>query len=220
LAAGALQLQYYPRGGQEAIPAAVAPHLTIKDKSVITYRCIHDIVAKGTPIREIIAEMYGRETGTSKGKGGPMHLSDPNNGLMVTTGIVGVGAPIPSGITLCVDDPDPCIFLEAMRCYFVPGEVPELSYRIPIGQAKVAKPDRDLTIISYSWAMHETLAAAALLAEQGVGAEVIDLRSIVPLDLPTVLASVAKTGRAMIAHGAVEFGGFGAELAARIQGAA
>ncbi|NJS14832.1 MAG: hypothetical protein HC788_09745 [Sphingopyxis sp.] len=97
LAAGDLQFQYYPCGGQEAIPAAIAPLLTKDDKSVITYRCIHDIVAKGTPIREIIAEMYGRETGTSKGKGGPMHLSDPNSGLMVTTGIVGSGIPIANG---------------------------------------------------------------------------------------------------------------------------
>jgi pyruvate/2-oxoglutarate/acetoin dehydrogenase E1 component/TPP-dependent pyruvate/acetoin dehydrogenase alpha subunit len=599
LAAGDLQFQYYPCGGQEAIPAAIAPLLTIDDKSVITYRCIHDIVAKGTPIREIVAEMYGRETGTSKGKGGPMHLSDPNNGLMVTTGIVGAGAPIAAGIALgeqlkgsgrvvtcsfgdgaanigavhealnmaalwqlpvvfvcqnnlyaeytsfadstrstdiasraagygmhgekvdgtdpyavheaasraierarsgggptllecvahrlqghsygsdeghmdadglaaaraanpvkrfrqrlidegtasedelaridavvaaeiddaqafamesqspgereltsdifaseadlpewtgqvaagsaagaplppangrkimygqainealsqalgadssvillgediedpaggivkatyglsttygrervrgtpiseqaivgaaigasmtgfkpvaeimindfamvcmdqianhaaklrymsggrtsvpmtirtltagnigsfgaqhsqslegwfahmpglkvvapstaadakglllsCIDDPDPCIFLEAMRCYFVPGEVPEAAYRIPLGSAAVARPGKDMTIVSWSWAMQEALAAAEQLAGQGIDAEVIDLRSIVPLDMATVLASVAKTGRAMIVHAAVEFGGFGAELAARIQEAA
>ncbi|MBL0923627.1 MAG: dehydrogenase E1 component subunit alpha/beta [Sphingomonadaceae bacterium] len=596
LAAGALQFQYYPCGGQEAIPASIAPLLNDDDKSVITYRCIHDIVAKGTPIREIIAEMYGRETGTSKGKGGPMHLSDPNNGLMVTTGIVGAGAPIAAGIALgeqmkgsgrvvtcsfgdgaanigavhealnlaalwqlpvvfvcqnnlyaeytsfaestrsesiagrataygmagekvdgtdpfaihaaatraiararagegptllecvahrlqghafgseeahmdadklaaaraanpvkrfrqrlidsgfaeeaalaaidaevaqeiddaqafadssqapaaselladvfasvadipevgkrpvmsaasipdsagrkimygqainealdqalaaddkvfllgediedpaggivkatyglstkygrtrvrgtpiseqaivgaaigasmvgykpvaevmiidfamvcmdqianhaaklrymsggrtsvpitlrmltagnigsfgaqhsqslecwfahvpglkivapsnaadakgmllsCIDDPDPCIFMEAMRCYFVPGEVPEASYRVPLGQAAIAKPGTDITIISYSWAMQEAMAAAATLAEEGIDAEVIDLRSIVPLDLPSVLASVGKTGRALIVHAAVEFGGFGAELAARIQEAA
>ena len=77
-----------------------------------------------------------------------------------------------------------------------------------------------MTIISYSWAMQEALAAAATLAKQGIDAEVIDLRSIVPLDMATVLASVGKTGRALIVHAAVEFGGFGAELAARIQEAA
>ena len=596
LAAGDLQFQYYPCGGQEAIPAAIAPLLTIDDKSVITYRCIHDIVAKGTPIREIIAEMYGRETGTSKGKGGPMHLSDPNNGLMVTTGIVGAGAPIAVGVALgeqlkgsgrvvtcsfgdgaanigavhealnlaalwqlpvvfvcqnnlyaeytsfadstrgvdiasraigygmigervdgtdpfavheaasraiaracsgdgptllecvahrlqghsfgseeahmdavalaaaraanpvkkfrqrlidegfadegelasiddavraeiddaqafadssqapaahelttdvfadsadipeagtrpqvptqtlpdaggrritfgqainealdmalgaddrvillgediedpsggivkatiglstkhgrkrvrgtpiseqaivgaaigasltgfkpvaevmiidfamvcmdqianhaaklrymsggrtsvpitlrmltagnvgsfgaqhsqsleswfahipglkivapsnaadakgmllsCIDDPDPCIFIEAMRCYFSPGEVPLADYRVPLGKAAIAKPGKDVTIISYSWAMQEAMAAATLLAEQGIDVEVVDLRSIVPLDLPTVLESVGRTGRALIVHAAVEFGGFGAELAARIQEAA
>ncbi len=593
LAAGDLQFQYYPCGGQEAIPAAIAPHLHADDKSVITYRCIHDIVAKGTPIREIVAEMYGRESGTSKGKGGPMHLSDPDSGLMVTTGIVGAGAPIAAGIALgeqlkgtgrvvtcsfgdgaanigavhealnlaalwqlpvvfvcqnnlyaeytsyadstrsadiagraagygmvgekvdgtdplavheaagraiararagegptllecvahrlqghsfgsdeghmnaellaqararnpvvayrerlmaegmataetldaidaeiaaeiadaqafadssqspataeltadifadrpgdsevwsqgssapftlpdaggrkimygqainealeqalsaddrvillgediedpaggivkatyglstkhgrervrgtpiseqaivgaaigaslvgykpvaeimivdfamvcmdqianhaaklrymsggrtsvpitlrmltagnvgsfgaqhsqsleawfahipglkivtpsnaadakglllsCIDDPDPCIVLEAMRCYFVPGPVPQEAYRIPLGQAAVVRPGSDLTLVSYGWAMQETLAAAAQLAQQGIEAEVIDLRSLVPLDLPTVLASVEKTGRVLVAHAAVEFAGFGAELAAQIQ---
>lgn len=595
LSAGALQFQYYPCGGQEAIPAAIAPLLTTQDKSVITYRCIHDIVAKGTPIREIMAEIYGRETGTSKGKGGPMHLSDPHNGLMVTTGIVGAGAPIAAGIALgeqlkgsgrvvtcsfgdgaanigavhealniaalwklpvvyicqnnlyaeytsyadstasvdiasraaaygmpgekvdgtdpfavheaaaraiararngegptllecvahrlqghafgseethmdadalaaaraanpvkayrqrlidlghadaatldaidaevaaeiedaqafadssqappaselttdifasvadlpgadrsgvaeaplppangrkmmfgqaindaldvamgrdktvillgedihdpaggivkatyglstkygrdrvratpiseqaivgaatgasllgfkpvaeimiidfamvcmdqianhaaklrymsggrtsvpitlrmltagnvgsfgaqhsqsleswfahmpglkmvapsnaadakgmllsCIDDPDPCIFLEAMRCYFVPGEVPEGHYTVPLGKAAIARPGTDITIISYSWAMQEALAAAAQLAEQGIEAEVVDLRSMVPLDMATVLTSIQKTGRAMIVHAAVEFAGFGAELAAQIQEAA
>lgn len=100
LSAGELQFQYYPAGGQEAIPAALAPLLTREDSMVITYRCIHDIVAKGTPMREIMAEMYGRAAGTSKGKGGPMHLSDPNSGLMATTGIVGAGLPIANGLAL------------------------------------------------------------------------------------------------------------------------
>lgn len=594
LSAGHLQFQYYPCGGQEAIPAGIAPLLETNDKSVITYRCIHDIVAKGTPIREIIAEMYGKETGTSKGKGGPMHLSDPNSGLMATTGIVGAGAPIAAGIALgeqlkgsgnvvtcsfgdgaanigavhealnlaalwdlpvvfvcqnnlyaeytsyedstrspsiagraegygmvgekldgtdpvavheaasraieraragegptllecvahrlqghsfgseeahmdaealatarennplklyrqrlidegiasksqlaeidasvqaeiddaqsfadesaapadtelhidvfadvnqvpylqdqsaiveeeipdaggrkitygqalneamdialtaddkvilmgediqdpsggvakstiglstkhgkervrgtpiseqaivgaaigasltgfkpiaevmiidfamvcmdqianhaaklrymsggrtnvpitlrmlasgnvgsfgaqhsqclenwfahipglkvvapsnaadakglllsCIDDPDPCIVIEAMRCYFTPGEVPEAEYRVPLGKAKIVKPGKDLTIISYSWTMQEAMAAAQQMAENdGIDAEVIDLRSIVPLDMPTILESIGRTGRAMIVHSAVEFGGFGGELAARIQ---
>ncbi|MEO6113492.1 MAG: dehydrogenase E1 component subunit alpha/beta [Sphingomicrobium sp.] len=596
LAAGALHFQYYPCGGQEAIPAAIATLLKPEDKSVITYRCVHDIVAKGTPIRDIVAEMYGRATGTSKGKGGPMHLSDPTHGLMVTTGIVGAGAPIAAGIALgeqllgsgnivtcsfgdgaanigavhealnlaalwklpvvfvcqnnlyaeytsfeastastdiasrapaygmvgekvdgtdpfavreaadraiararagdgptllecvayrlqghafgsdeahmdaaglaaarnanpvaayrrrlidegladepalatidgevaaeiddavafaeqspqpsadelyqdifadpnllpdaehptrvgesplpaadgrtmtfgqavnealdialaaddkvillgediedpaggivkatlglsskygrdrvrgtpiseqaivgaaigasllgfkpvaeimiidfamvcmdqianhaaklrymsggrtsvpitlrmltagnvgsfgaqhsqsleawfahvpglkfaapsnaadakgmllsCIDDPDPCIFLEAMRCFFVPGEVPAGDYRVPLGSATVTRPGKDLTIVSWSWAMQEALAAAAALADEGIEVEVVDLRSIVPLDMPTVLESVSRTGRAMIVHAAVEFGGFGGELAARIQEAA
>jgi pyruvate/2-oxoglutarate/acetoin dehydrogenase E1 component/TPP-dependent pyruvate/acetoin dehydrogenase alpha subunit len=100
LSAGELQFQYYPAGGQEAIPAGIEPHLRREDYSVITYRCIHDIVAKGTPLTEIMAEMYGKAAGTSKGKGGPMHLSDPHSGLMVTTGIVGAGLPIANGLAL------------------------------------------------------------------------------------------------------------------------
>ncbi len=100
LAAGDLQFQYYPAGGQEAIPASIASLLNTDDYLVTTYRVIHDIVAKGSPMREILAEMYGKESGTSKGKGGPMHLSDPKSGLMVTTGIVGAGAPIANGLAL------------------------------------------------------------------------------------------------------------------------
>jgi 2-oxoisovalerate dehydrogenase E1 component len=592
LAAGDLQFQYYPCGGQEAIPATIAAHLRPDDQSVITYRCIHDIVAKGTPLTEIMAEMYGRATGTSKGKGGPMHLSDPNSGLMATTGIVGAGAPIATGlalaaqmqrsdrVTICsfgdgaanigavhealnlaglwklplvfvcqnnlyaeytdfanstagpdiagraagygiagekvdgtdphalyeaagravararagegptllecvahrlqghsfgsdeghmdaallakaradaplitfrtrlikdgvapatldaidaaalaeveaaqafaeasphpgddelyrdvfanaadipegehvrskvaepappisgrkitfgqavneamdialtsdpavlllgediedpaggivkatyglsskhgrarvrgtpiseqaivgaaigaslsgmkpvaeimindfamvcmdqianhaaklrymsggrtsvpitlrmmtagkvgsfgaqhsqsleawfahvpglkivapsnaydakgmllsaIDDPDPVIFLEAMRCFFVPGFVPEGDYRVPLGKATVARPGADVTIISYSWMMQEALAAADQLAKIGIDAEVLDLRSLVPLDTETLLASVGRTGRALIVHAAIEFGGFGGELAAIVQ---
>ncbi|WP_299322570.1 dehydrogenase E1 component subunit alpha/beta [Parasphingopyxis sp.] len=592
LAAGNLQFQYYPCGGQEAIPAAIAPLLSGDDKAVITYRCIHDIVAKGTPIREILAEMFGKAAGTSKGKGGPMHLSDPHSGLMVTTGIVGAGAPIATGIALgealkstghvvlcsfgdgaanigavhealnlaalwqlpvvfvcqnnlyaeytsfaqstrsetiaeraqayampgervdgtdpllvyraaktaierarngggptllecvahrlqghsfgseeahmdatalaaaretppvprfrtrlieaglateeeliaieadanaevaealefaqrsdppataelradifddhshlpdscdqpaasfslpdasgrkitygaainealdqalagdenvvllgediedpaggivkataglstrygrervrgtpiseqaivgaaigaslvglrpvaevmivdfamvcmdqianhaaklrymsggrtnvpitlrmltagnvgsfgaqhsqsleawfahipglkivapsnpadakglllsCIDDPDPCIVLEAMRCYFTPGDVPAEAYRVPLGRANIARQGKDLTIVAYGWAVVEALTAAEALAEAGIEAEVIDLRSIVPLDMATVRQSVAKTGRALVTHAAVEFGGFGAEIVARLQ---
>jgi pyruvate/2-oxoglutarate/acetoin dehydrogenase E1 component/TPP-dependent pyruvate/acetoin dehydrogenase alpha subunit len=100
LSAGELQMQYYPAGGQEAIAAGLAPLMQREDYMVITYRCIHDIVAKGTPLKEIMAELFGRTTGTSKGKGGPMHLSDPASGLMVTTGIVGAGIPIANGLGL------------------------------------------------------------------------------------------------------------------------
>lgn len=101
LSAGELQFQEPPPPGQEAISAGIAPLLTREDYAVITYRCIdHDIVAKGTPLKEIMAEMYGKSAGTSKGKGGPMHLSDPHSGSMVTTGIVGAGLPIANGLAL------------------------------------------------------------------------------------------------------------------------
>ena len=100
LSAGELQFQYYPCGGQEAVAAALGANLAADDYMVTTYRGIHDIVAKGTPVREILAEIYGKSAGTSKGKGGPMHLSDPTSGLMVTTGIVGGGIPIANGLAL------------------------------------------------------------------------------------------------------------------------
>lgn len=117
----------------------------------------------------------------------------------------------------CIHDPDPCIFLEAARVHFVPGMVPEGDYRIPLGLAKTVREGSDISIITYSWAVGEALAAAATLASKGISAEVIDLRSLVPLDWDSIAASVGKTGRALIVHPAVEFCGFGAELAARLQ---
>jgi 2-oxoisovalerate dehydrogenase E1 component len=116
----------------------------------------------------------------------------------------------------CIHDPDPCIFIEPMRCYFSPAPVPEGDYRIPLGKAAVRRAGKDVTLISYGWGMQEVGAAAEMLAKDGVDAEVIDLRSIVPLDMATVSSSVAKTRRCVIMHPAVEFCGFGAELASRL----
>ncbi len=117
----------------------------------------------------------------------------------------------------CIEDPDPCIQIEAMRCFFVPGDVPEGYYTVPLGSAAVRREGDDISLISYSWGMQEAEAAAGELAASGYSVELIDLRSIVPLDYATVRTSVEKTGRAFIVHPAVEFGGFGAELAARLQ---
>ena len=100
LNSGELRMTFYPVRGQEIIPAAVSPHLGNDDYMVTTYRGVHDCIAKGIPLTELMAEMLGKATGTSKGKGGPMHLSDPHSGLMVTTGIVGGGLPIAAGLGL------------------------------------------------------------------------------------------------------------------------
>lgn len=116
----------------------------------------------------------------------------------------------------CIWDEDPCVFFEAARVYFNAGPVPEGDYRIPLGLADVKRPGKDLTIVSYGWPVIESLGVAEAMAKQGVDIEVIDLRSLVPLDLDTLLASVSKTGRALIVHAGVGFSGFGAELAAQI----
>lgn len=117
----------------------------------------------------------------------------------------------------CIADPDPCIYLEFARALFTPGEVPEGYYETPLGKAAVCKEGKDISLISYGWTMGEAAAAAEDLAADGIDAEIVDLRSLVPLDIATIKASVAKTGRALIIHSAVEFCGFGAELAARLQ---
>ncbi|MGE0881047.1 MAG: thiamine pyrophosphate-dependent dehydrogenase E1 component subunit alpha [Acidimicrobiia bacterium] len=100
MTAGEFAFSFYPVRGHEAIAATVGEVLRPDDQLTVTYRCFHDIVAKGTPLREIVAEQLGKITGTSKGKGGPMHISDPHCGLMVTTGIVGGGVPIATGLAL------------------------------------------------------------------------------------------------------------------------
>jgi len=100
LSAGKLQFQYYPCGGQEAIPAAFTPLLSSDDYMITTYRCIHDVLAKGSSVEHVFSEIAGKSGGLCKGKGGPMHLSDPDHGLMVTSGIVGGGVPIANGLAL------------------------------------------------------------------------------------------------------------------------
>ncbi|MGB8386834.1 alpha-ketoacid dehydrogenase subunit beta [Mycobacterium sp.] len=113
-------------------------------------------------------------------------------------------------------DPDPCLFLETVALYGKSGQVPIGDHLIELGKADIKRPGRDVTIVSYGRAAIDALAAAEQLAADGVDAEVLDLRTLVPLDMETVLESVARTGRAVVAHYAVEFAGPGAELAAQI----
>src|SRR5690606_20716887 len=86
--------------GQEGIPAALAPNLTASDFLVTTYRGVHDYIAKGVPLRGFFAEALGRSSGVNKGKGGLPHVSHPASGVMLTTAIVGAGAPIANGLAL------------------------------------------------------------------------------------------------------------------------
>ncbi len=97
---GELNATFYPVRGLEAVCAALGAALRPTDYLVSTYRNLGDAVAKGVPLRSIIAEAYGRITGTSKGKGGPMHLHHVDTGFMMTTGIVGSGVPVAAGLAL------------------------------------------------------------------------------------------------------------------------
>ena len=98
--AGKMVMPYYSARGQECIPAAISVQLTNDDYLVTIYRGIHDMIAKGVPPKLIWAELAGRSTGTCKGKGGPMHVTHPESGCMVTTGVVGAGMPIGCGLAL------------------------------------------------------------------------------------------------------------------------
>jgi pyruvate/2-oxoglutarate/acetoin dehydrogenase E1 component len=109
---------------------------------------------------------------------------------------------------------NPVVYLEHKGLFPMKGEVPEGELLVPIGQAKVVREGKDLTMISYSATLIKCLEAAETLARDGIFTEVIDLRTISPIDKETILASVAKTGRLLIAHEAVKQGGVGAEISA------
>jgi pyruvate dehydrogenase E1 component beta subunit len=117
-----------------------------------------------------------------------------------------------------IADPNPVVFVENKTLYFrkedaEPGDV-------PLGRARIVRPGHDVTVVALSRLVHESLAAADELAADGIEVEVIDPRTLVPLDLDAIVDSVARTHRLVVAHEAVAHGGFGAEIAAQVQAAA
>ena len=119
-------------------------------------------------------------------------------------------------LTSCIFDDDPCVFVETVRLFGAKGPVPADGFSIPLGSAEVKREGSDVTVVAHGPAVPDALAAAEELAADGVSVEVVDLRSLVPLDTATVLESAARTGRVVIAHAATTFAGPGAELAATV----
>src|SRR2546428_13302970 len=118
-------------------------------------------------------------------------------------------------LTSSIRAPDPVLFLEPKKLYRASREeVPEGEITVPLGQAAVRRPGKDVTLIAYGYMAQVCIDAATKAAEKGVEAEVIDLRTLVPLDEPTILASVKKTGRAVVVYEAPRTGGYGAEISA------
>jgi 2-oxoisovalerate dehydrogenase E1 component beta subunit len=114
-----------------------------------------------------------------------------------------------------IRDDDPVLFLEHKRTYrLIKGEVPDGDFTVPIGKADVARPGKDVTVVAYGLMRHYAVEAAEHLVGEGIDAEVIDLRTIRPLDRETIVTSVAKTHRVLIVHEDQKFGGVGAEVAA------
>lgn len=113
-----------------------------------------------------------------------------------------------------IRDNNPVLFMEHKLLYRAKGPVPEETYTIPLGQARVSREGRDLTILAYSIMAPRALEAAEQLAGEGIEAEVVDLRCLKPLDRESIVRSVSKTGRVLILHEAPTTGGFGGELAA------
>jgi pyruvate/2-oxoglutarate/acetoin dehydrogenase E1 component len=121
-------------------------------------------------------------------------------------------------LTSAIFDEDPCLFVETIRLQSQKGPVPiDPGFMIPLGVADVKRAGTDVTLISYGRSVLESLAAAKELEDNGVSAEVIDLRTLVPLDVGTMVESVRRTRRAVVVHDAVQFAGPGAEIVATLQ---
>jgi len=159
-------------------------------------------------------------TGTGFGSGG-QHCDYLEAWFAHTAGMKVVAPSNPADayglMRAAIDDPDPVLIIENLPIYWVPGEPAETGHVVPLGKAKVVKEGTDVTIVSYSRIINEALAAVEEMEAAGVSAEIIDLRTISPWDKETVFASVAKTGRCLIAHEAVTQFGVGAEIAAVLQ---
>jgi len=117
-----------------------------------------------------------------------------------------------------IHDDGPVIFLEHKLCYDMAEDVPVNDYSTPIGRASVKRSGKDISLISYAHNVHKCMQAAAMLEKEGIDAEVIDVRSLSPLDTNIIISSVKKTGRAFITHEAVGKFGVGAEIASVISG--
>jgi pyruvate/2-oxoglutarate/acetoin dehydrogenase E1 component len=120
-------------------------------------------------------------------------------------------------LAAAIADDNPVIFLEQKLLFFVdPVPVPEERYAVDLGTAKVVQPGEDVTVVALGAMVPHALRVARELREEGIGVEVVDPRTIAPLDTGTIAASVAKTHRVVVAHEAVRFGGFGGEIASWI----
>ncbi|MDY0241610.1 MAG: alpha-ketoacid dehydrogenase subunit beta [Rhodospirillaceae bacterium] len=132
--------------------------------------------------------------------------------------VVAPGSPADAkGLMLAaIRDNNPVIYLEHKGLFGMSGEVPEGDYEVPLGKADIKREGRDVTIVTWSAMVNKSLEAAKLLAQDGIEAEVLDLRSIAPLDTGAILDSVARTNRLVIVHEEVLTAGFGGEIAALV----
>lgn len=152
--------------------------------------------------------------------GGPHHSQSVEGWFMNVPGLVIVGPSTPfdaKGLLIAsIENDNPVLFLEHKALYRLKGEVEEGKYTVPLRQAAVVREGNDLTVVASMKMTHEALAAAAELAVEGISVEVVDLRTLRPWDQATVLESVSKTGRAVVANEAPKMGGLGAEVSATI----
>ncbi|MHB8467464.1 MAG: alpha-ketoacid dehydrogenase subunit beta [Acidimicrobiales bacterium] len=190
--------------------------LTIAMDQVVNHAAKLRYMSGGTtPMPVTVRTLVG------SGRFGPQHAQQLEAWFMHTPGIKVVMPSTPAdakGLLLsCIFDEDPCLFIEhSMLLFGQKSAVPDGDYRVPLGSAAIRRPGTSATVITYGAQVQNALVGASALAQDGIDVEVIDLRSLVPLDTTTVLSSVARTRRAVVVHDASTFCGPGAELAALI----
>jgi pyruvate dehydrogenase E1 component beta subunit len=213
-----------------AVGAAIAGKLPVAEIMIMDFLavCLDQLSNHAAKIRY----MSGGQTSvplvvrTSAGAG--MQFGAQHSSLLEAWAVhmPGVKVVVPStpadakGLLLsAVFDPAPVLFVEMMMLYSNPkvaGPVPEGDVRVPLGSAVVRRKGKDVSVLTYGRQVHDALAVAKRLSGEGIDVEVVDLRSLVPLDEATVFASVGKTKNAVVVHEAVTRGGFGAELSSRV----
>jgi pyruvate dehydrogenase E1 component beta subunit len=165
-----------------------------------------------------------RTQGGAGQRGGAQHSQSLESWLAHVPGLKVVmpsrAADVGGLLASAIADPGPVVFIENKALYFRREDVPDSPEALPIGRAQTLRAGSDVTIVALSRLVGEALAAAERLAEDGIEADVIDPRTLVPLDLEAIVESVRGTNRMVVAHEAVEHGGFGAEIAAAVQAAA
>jgi pyruvate/2-oxoglutarate/acetoin dehydrogenase E1 component len=173
---------------------------------------------------QLSVPMVLRTQGGAGQRGGAQHSQSLEAWL---THVPGLKVVMPSSaadaaglLASAIADPNPVVFIENKALYFKREDVPEPPPAVAIGSARTLRAGSDVTIVALSRMVGEALAAAEQLAAEGFEAEVIDPRTLVPLDLDAIVGSVKRTGRLVVAHEAVAFGGFGAEIAAEVAAAA
>jgi acetoin:2,6-dichlorophenolindophenol oxidoreductase subunit beta len=173
---------------------------------------------------QLTASLVLRTQGGAGQRGGAQHSQSLEAWL---THVPGLKVVMPSTasdaaglLASAIADPNPVVVVENKTLYFRKEDLPGEREPVPIGRAKVVRPGRDVTVVALSRLVSESLAAAEELAADGIEVEVIDPRTLVPLDVDTIVGSVSRTHRLVVAHEAVASGGFGAEITARVQEAA
>ncbi len=191
--------------------------LTLSMEQIVNQAAKHRTMSGG----QVSVPLTIRTQGGAGWSPGAQHAQQVESWFVHVPGLKVVFASTPEDVRgllwSSIYDENPVIFFEHRTLYPIKGEVPEELEPIPLGKARVHREGTDVTVVATGRLVHESLAAAAEAEKEGISVEVVDPRTLLPLDEETILGSVRKTTRAVTAHEAVTRGGFGAELTAVIQ---